>query len=219
MNILLVEDNESIADGLKFNFEKNGYKLDYCLKIKDAKEYLKNHKPNLIILDLTLPDGNGFELYESVIKEKNIPTIFLTAKDDEETIVKGLEIGAEDYITKPFSTKELLTRVNKIIMRTKKESVITVKNIKMDMDKMIVYKDDVKIEISSLELKILYLLFLNINKVVRRGTILELIWEATGNDVDNHTLTVYLKRIREKLGSDIITTIKGIGYRIDKDEE
>lgn len=219
MNILLVEDNESIADGLKFNFEKNGYKLDYCLKIKDAKEYLKNHKPNLIILDLTLPDGNGFELYESVIKEKNIPTIFLTAKDDEETIVKGLEIGAEDYITKPFSTKELLTRVNKIIMRTKKESVITVKNIKMDMDKMIAYKDDVKIEISSLELKILYLLFLNINKVVRRGTILELIWEATGNDVDDHTLTVYLKRIREKLGSDIITTIKGIGYRIDKDEE
>lgn len=104
-------------------------------------------------------------------------------------------------------------------MRTKKESVITVKNIKMDMDKMIVYKDDVKIEISSLELKILYLLFLNINKVVRRGTILELIWEATGNDVDDHTLTVYLKRIREKLGSDIITTIKGIGYRIDKDEE
>ena len=219
MNILLVEDNESIADGLKFNFEKNGYKLDYCLKIKDAKEYLKNHKPNLIILDLTLPDGNGFELYESVIKEKNIPTIFLTAKDDEETIVKGLEIGAEDYITKPFSTKELLTRVNKIIMRTKKESVITVKNIKMDMDKMIAYKDDVKIEISSLELKILYLLFLNINKVVRRGTILELIWEATGNDVDDHTLTVYLKRIREKLGTDIITTIKGIGYRIDKDEE
>ncbi len=219
MNILLVEDNESIADGLKFNFEKNGYKLDYCLKIKAAKEYLKNHKPNLIILDLTLPDGNGFELYESVIKEKNIPTIFLTAKDDEETIVKGLEIGAEDYITKPFSTKELLTRVNKIIMRTKKESVITVKNIKMDMDKMIAYKDDVKIEISSLELKILYLLFLNINKVVRRGTILELIWEATGNDVDDHTLTVYLKRIREKLGSDIITTIKGIGYRIDKDEE
>lgn len=219
MKILLIEDNESIADGLKFNFEKNGYKLDYCLKIKDAKEYLKNNKPNLIILDLTLPDGNGFELYESVIKEKNIPTIFLTAKDDEETIVKGLEIGAEDYITKPFSTKELLTRVNKIIMRTKKESVITVKNIKMDMDKMIVYKDDVKIEISSLELKILYLLFLNINKVVRRGTILELIWEATGNDVDDHTLTVYLKRIREKLGSDIITTIKGIGYRIDKDEE
>lgn len=219
MKILLIEDNESIADGLKFNFEKNGYKLDYCLKIKDAKEYLKNNKPNLIILDLTLPDGNGFELYESVIKEKNIPTIFLTAKDDEETIVKGLEIGAEDYITKPFSTKELLTRVNKIIMRTKKESVITVKNIKMDMDKMIVYKDDVKIEISSLELKILYLLFLNVNKVVRRNTILELIWEATGNDVDDHTLTVYLKRIREKLGSNIITTIKGVGYRIDKDEE
>lgn len=105
MNILLVEDNESIADGLKFNFEKNGYKLDYCLKIKDAKEYLKNHKPNLIILDLTLPDGNGFELYESVIKEKNIPTIFLTAKDDEETIVKGLEIGGRILYNKTFFYK------------------------------------------------------------------------------------------------------------------
>lgn len=219
MNILLVEDNESIAEGLKFNFEKNGYKLDSCLRTSEAKEYLKEKKPHLIILDLTLPDGNGFDLYESVIKEKNIPTIFLTAKDDEKTIVKGLEIGAEDYITKPFSTKELLTRVNKIIMRTKQDSLIIVKNIKIDMNKMIVYKNDEKIDLSSLELKILHLLFLNVNKVVRRSTILELIWEATGNDVDDHTLTVYLKRIREKIGDDIVTTVKGIGYRIDKDEE
>lgn len=219
MNILLIEDNESIAEGLKFNFEKNGYKLDYCLTIKEAKEYLINKVPNLVILDLTLPDGNGFDIYENVIKDKKIPTIFLTAKDDEETVVKGLEIGAEDYITKPFSTKELLTRVNKIIIRTKKDSMKYSKNIKMDMDKMIVYKDNEKVELSSLELKILNLLFLNINKVVRRNTILELIWESTGNDVDDHTLTVYLKRIREKIGDDVITTIKGIGYRIDENEE
>lgn len=219
MNILLVEDNESIADGLKFSFEKSNYKLDYCLTLKDAKAYLKEKKPDLVILDVTLPDGNGFDLYNSFIKELKIPTIFLTAKDDENDIVKGLEIGADDYITKPFSTKELLTRVNKIIIRTKKISCITVKNIKMDMDKMIVYKNDKQIDLSSLELKILNLLFLNINKVVRRASILDLIWQSTGNDVDDHTVTVYLNRIREKLEPDIITTIKGIGYRIDKDEE
>lgn len=219
MNILLIEDNLNIADGLKFSFEKSNYKLEYSLTIKTAKEYLKENKPDLIILDVSLPDGNGFELYKSSIKDKKIPTIFLTAKDDENDIVKGLEIGAEDYITKPFSTKELLARVNKIIMRTKKDSIIKVKNIKMDMNKMVVYRDENKVELSSLELKILNLLFLNINKVVRRNAILDLIWESTGNDVDDHTVTVYLKRIREKLGDDIITTIKGMGYRIDKDEE
>lgn len=219
MNILLIEDNLNIADGLKFSFEKNNYKLEYSLTIKAAKEYLKEKKPDLIILDVTLPDGNGFELYKSSIKDKKIPTIFLTAKDDENDIVKGLEIGAEDYITKPFSTKELLARVNKVILRNKKSPIVEVKNIKMDLDKMVVYKNENKIEVSSLELKILNLLFLNINKVVRRNAILDLIWESTGNDVDDHTVTVYLKRIREKLGDDIITTIKGIGYRIDKDEE
>ncbi len=219
MHILLVEDNENIANGLKFSFEKNNYKLDYCLQIKDVKIYLENKKPDLIILDVTLPDGNGFDLYNSVIKKLNIPTIFLTVKDDENDIVKGLEIGAEDYITKPFSTKELLTRVNKIIVRTKKVSIIQVKNIKMDIDKMIVYKNEKIVDLSSLELEILNLLFLNINKVVRRTAILDLIWQSTGNDVDDHTVTVYINRIREKLEPNIITTIKGIGYRIDKNEE
>lgn len=218
MKILLVEDNLSIAEGLKFSFEKNNYKFTYAENIKKAKEYLEKEMPDLIILDVTLPDGNGFNLYEAYIRNKNIPTIFLTAKDDENDIVKGLEIGAEDYVTKPFSTKELLTRVNKVILRNKKSPIVQVKNIKMDLDKMIVYKDDEEVDLSCLELKILNMLFLNINKVVRRNSIIELIWESTGNDVDNHTVTVYLKRIRDKLGVDIITTIKGMGYRIDENE-
>ena len=145
----------------------------------------------------------------------NIPTIFLTAKDEEDDIVMGLNMGAEDYITKPFSTKELLARVNKVLLRSKKQSVIKVKDIKFDMDKMVVYKNDEELVVTSLELKLLNLLFLNMNKVVNRNTILDKIWEWTGNDVDDHTVTVYFKRIREKLGTDIITTIKGIGYRID----
>lgn len=219
MEILLVEDNELIVKGLEYAFKTNNYNLISKPTIKETKEYLKTNKPNLIILDITLPDGDGLILYEENIKSLEIPTIFLTAQDDEETIVKGLNLGAEDYITKPFSTKELLARVNRIILRTKKNTIIKVNDISFDLDKMIVYKDNKKIDLTSLELKILHLLFENINKVVRRGTILDKIWEWTGNDVDDHTVTVYLKRIREKLASDIIITIKGIGYRIDQNEE
>jgi len=156
---------------------------------------------------------------KNIIKEKNIPTIFLTARDDEETIVKGLNIGAEDYMTKPFSTKELLARINRIILRINKNTIITVKDIKFDIDKMEVYKNDKLIELTSLEIKILQLLFMSLNKVVRRSFIIDKIWEWTGNDINDNTVTVYLKRIREKLDTDIILTIKGIGYRIDKNEQ
>ncbi|MBR6496094.1 MAG: response regulator transcription factor [Rikenellaceae bacterium] len=169
-----------------------------------------------IKLDVSLPDGNGFDLYEKVIKRKNIPVIFLTARDDEDDVIKGLNLGAEDYMIKPFSTKELLVRVNKIILRNKKITLFKVKDIIFDLNKMIVSKNDNIIELSSLELKILHLLFINIGKVVTRDTILDKIWEWTGNYVDDHTITVYLKRIREKLDTDIIVTIKGIGYRIDE---
>lgn len=217
MEILLVEDNENIVSGLEYAFFKNNYNLVSKMDIKSAIEYLNDNKPELIILDVTLSDGNGFDLYEGVIKEKGIPVIFLTACDDEDDVIKGLSLGAEDYMTKPFSIKELLVRVNKIILRNKKISIIKVKDICFDLDKMVASKNNIELDLSSLELKILYLLFNNIGKVVRRNTILEKIWEWTGNDVDDHTVTVYLKRIREKLGTDIIVTIKGIGYRIDEE--
>ncbi|CCY71089.1 phosphate regulon transcriptional regulatory protein [Clostridium sp. CAG:921] len=220
MNILLVEDNQTIIKGLKYSFEKNNYDLMYKTSIIDTKKYLmENPKLDLIILDIMLPDGNGFDLFKNNIKKLNIPTIFLTAKDDENDIVTGLNIGAEDYITKPFSTKELLARVNKILLRTKKQSIITIQDIKFDIDKMIVYKNDKIIELTSLEIKLLNLLFMNIGKVVNRNTILDTIWDSTGNDVDDHTVTVYFKRIREKLGTNIITTVKGIGYRIDDEKQ
>ena len=217
MKILLIEDNQNIIKGLSYSFIKNNYTIIAKTSVKGTKEYLKeNNKIDLIILDISLPDGNGFELFETVIKNTNIPTIFLTAKEEEDNIVKGLNIGAEDYITKPFSTKELLARINKIIMRSNKRNVIEIKNIKFDMDKMVVYKNNEKIELTALEIKLLNLLFTNVNKVVSRNTILDKIWEWTGNDVDNHTVTVYFQRIRSKLDTDIITTIKGIGYRIDE---
>ena len=217
MNILLVEDNENIISGLEYAFSKNNYNLVSKTNIKSAVEYLNVEKTELIILDVSLPDGNGFDLYKSAIKEKEIPVIFLTARDDEDDVIKGLSLGAEDYMTKPFSTKELLVRVKNIILRNNKISIINVKDISFDLNKMIVSKNGKEIDLTSLELKILHLLFNNIGKVVRRNTILDKIWEWTGNDVDNHTITVYLKRIREKLGTDIIVTIKGIGYRVDEE--
>ncbi len=216
MSILLIEDNESIAEGLVYAFKKNNYNLVYKTTIKESVDYLNNNNPDLIILDVSLPDGDGFDLYENFIQEKNIPVIFLTARDEESDVVKGLNLGAEDYMTKPFSTMELLVRVNKVILRNEKKSVIKVKDISFDLDKMCASRNNEIIDLSSLELKILNLLFINIGKVVSRETILDKIYDWTSNYVDDHTATVYLRRIREKLGTDIITTVKGIGYRIDE---
>ena len=219
MKILLVEDNEILAKGLVYSLEQKEYIVLHTVNVNETLKIIAKEEIDIAILDISLPDGNGFDLYKNYIKKKEISTIFLTAKDEEDDIVKGLDLGAEDYITKPFSTKELLARINKIILRKNKNTVIKVKDISFDMDKMVVYQADKQIELTSLELKILHLLFTNINKVVSRNEIIDKIWEWTGNDINDNTVTVYLKRIREKIKTDIIITIKGIGYRIDKDEK
>lgn len=213
MKILLVEDNKSISDNLKYTFNINNIDLDVTNNIKSTKDYLECNKPSLIILDVTLPDGNGFDLYKSELSKMNIPVIFLTACDTEENIVEVLNMGASDYITKPFRPLELIARINKILHK----KTIKTKDITIDMNKMIVTKNNEIINLTTLEYKILNLLIENINKVVTRDRIIDSIWEWTGNDVNDNTITVYMKRIREKLNSDIIVTIKGIGYRIDEE--
>lgn len=213
MKILLVEDNKSISDNLKYTFNMNNIDLDVTNNIKSTKDYLEYNKPSLIILDVTLPDGNGFDLYKSELSKMNIPVIFLTACDTEENIVEVLNMGASDYITKPFRPLELIARINKILHK----KTIKIKDITIDMNKMIVTKNNEIINLTILEYKILNLLIENINKVVTRDRIIDSIWEWTGNNVNDNTITVYMKRIREKLNSDIIVTIKGIGYRIDEE--
>ena len=216
MNILLIEDNENISDGLKYSLEKEKYHVMVCVSIEDTIKYLeKNNSIDFAVIDVSLPDGNGFDLYQKYIKDKNIPSIFLTARDSEDDIVKGLELGAEDYMTKPFSTRELLARIKRNIMKKQNNIIITIQDISFDLDKMQVSKNNKVIPLTRLEIKILYLLFTNLGRVVRRDYMIEKIWEWTGNDVNDNTVTVYLKRIREKLHTDIIITIKGIGYRID----
>lgn len=216
MNVLLIEDNDSIVTGLKYSLEQEMYKVFSCTNMSDTVKLLeKNKQIDIAIIDISLPDGNGFDLYKNYIKGKNIPSIFLTARDSEDDVVKGLELGVEDYMTKPFSTRELLARMKRNIMKHKNESVITIEGVSFDFDKMEVSKDGKVIPLTRLELMILQLLFTNLGKVVRRDYIIEKIWEWTRNDVNDNTVTVYMKRIREKIGVDIIITIKGIGYRID----
>ena len=217
MQILLVEDNKAITKALTYNLEQNKYKVLCAENVAQTLTILEQEKIDLIILDVTLPDGNGFDLYKTIKKKYGISTIFLTAKDEESDVVKGLELGAEDYVTKPFSTRELIGRINKVQLRSKKQNIIKIQDISCNLDKMCIYKGEEELYFSSLELKILMLLFTNLNKVITREYIIEKIWDWTGNDVFDNTITVYMKRIRQKLGSPIITTVKGIGYRIDEE--
>lgn len=212
MKILLVEDNLNIRESLEYSFKIKKIDLISVPDVKSTLQYLENNKVDLIILDVTLPDGNGFDLYKDYIKNMEIPVIFLTARDSEEDIVNALDMGASDYLTKPFRTGELIARINKILNK----KTISVSDITFDLNRMCVYKNNEMINLTTLEIKILGLLFSNINKVVTRDKIIESIWEWTGNDVNDNTVTVYMKRIREKLDTDIIITLKGIGYRIDE---
>ena len=218
-NILLIEDNESILKGLVYSLEQERLKVTTAMTIKDSKNLLEsNNIYNLIILDISLPDGSGFDLCKYIKSNYNIPIIFLTAKDEEQDVVQGFDLGADDYIIKPFRTRELISRANNILRRYNniQTNIITSSNIKIDLDAQRVYKNDDEIVLTALEYKILALLFTNINQTVSREKILDKIWDIAGNYVNDNTLTVYIKRIRAKLSpNDIIKTIKGIGYRIE----
>lgn len=210
--ILLIEDNEYIIKGIVYLLKQHNFDVDVVSTLSDAKKYLENDY-NLIILDLMLPDGDGIDFFKNNLTNK--PTLVLTAKDDEDVISYALDNGVEDYMVKPFKAKELLSRINKIIRKNKDNNIIKVKNVLIDTDAARVYVDNVEVIFTSLEYRILLLLFQNLNRIVTREIIMEQIWDISGNFVEDNTLTVYIKRIREKLGSDIIKTIKGLGYRVD----
>lgn len=217
--ILLVEDNDTIVMGLKYSLEQEEFEVISAKNTKESKEKLKQEKVDLILLDVSLPDGNGFEICKEIKQNLDIPVIFLTAQDEETSVVLGLDLGADDYIVKPFRTRELISRINSVLRRYgKKEGnsgIIQYKNIKIDTNKAVVYKDNEEIIFTSLEYKILLLLFSNQNKLITREQLLERIWDVAGNFVNDNTLTVYIKRIREKLEEEtIIKTVRGLGYRV-----
>lgn len=215
--ILLVEDSETIIMGLKYSLEQEGFKV---IVSKSIEEALKEKEYDLALLDITLPDGNGFELFKKIKEKNNVPVIFLTARDEEINVVKGLDLGAEDYVVKPFRLKELISRIKVALRRYDKlpENIINIKGINIDIEKREIKYNNKNIEFTSLEYKILMMLISNKNKLVTRDMLLDKIWDIAGNFVNDNTLSVYIKRIREKLGDTdgkIIKTIRGVGYRID----
>ena len=222
MKILIIEDDSTIRSGLKYCLEYEGYEVVESFCGKDSLEKLNNVA--LILLDVNLPDINGFELFKKIKNIKNIPIIFLTANDLEPSIVMGLDMGADDYVTKPFKTRELISRIKNILRRNNHHEVINIKNITIDLKQAKVFKDGVDTNLTALEYKILLALALNPNQVFTREKLLADIWDVNEEYVYDNTLTVYIKRIREKIEDDItdpkiIKTVRGIGYKISDNDD
>lgn len=152
MKILLVEDNKSIIKGLEYAFAQNGYDCEYCVSFNEAMQKAPFNY-DIAVLDITLPDGNGFDLFGKIRKYSDLPVIFLTAVDDEDSVVNGLELGADDYITKPFSTRELIARIKRAANKNSKKNIITVSGVTLDLDKSAVFENGKQLELTALEYK------------------------------------------------------------------
>lgn len=225
MNILLVEDDRTIAAGLSYSLKQEGYEPLLCHDAASAKAVIDEQleKIDLCILDLNLPDGSGYDLCELVKKERDIPVIFLTAFDDEVNVVMGLDMGADDYITKPFRIRELMSRIKSVLRRyhrhSEQKNTIEIDGIKVNVLEGKVYKNGEEILLTALEYR-LFLIFANhIGQVLTRAQLLDRIWDVGGDFVNDNTLTVYIKRLREKLEDDpqhpaLIKTVRGMGYKV-----
>ena len=223
--ILLVEDNDTIVMGLKYLLEKENFEVKTVKNLEETYKIAEKEKFNLYLLDINLPDGNGFDICSKLKEKEDVPIIFLTARDDEKDIVKGLDMGADDYITKPFRNRELISRINNVLRRygkndnNSKDNIIKINKIEINTDSAKVMKNGEEIVFTSLEYKILVMLFSNPNVLITRQQILDKIWDIAGNFVNDNTLTVYIKRIREKLDDKdgkIIKTVRGLGYIIEE---
>ena len=223
--ILIIEDDDAVGTGLKYYLEGEDFTVILAPTGSTALETIQKEKDiNLILLDINLPDVSGFDLFQKIKSIINIPIIFLTANDLEVSIVRGLDMGADDYITKPFKARELTSRINAVLRRNsnqsqKKSNIINLGNVSIDIREAKVTKNNEVVFLTALEYKILLLLVLNPNIVFTREKILANIWDVSEEYVNDNTLTVYIKRIREKIEDDptnpqIIQTVRGIGYKI-----
>ncbi len=217
LNAILVEDSPMIIKGLEYTMEQAGYDVSIFISFEHAKKHLYDKAYDIAILDVNLPDGNGFDLCRLIKEDLKIPVIFLTAKDTENDVVKGFDVGGDDYIIKPFRNKELISRMNNALKKSGKDQrKLRIGDVELSADESRVYVKGEELSLSPLEFKILLTLCQNAGHTMTREVLLERIWDAAGNFVEDNTLTVYIRRIRGKLGdSDIIQTIKGVGYRVD----
>ena len=217
--ILLLEDDTMIASGILYALETEGDETNHATRIKDARSLIEHYNFDLAIIDMQLPDGTGFDVSE-IFKNNATSVIFLTVVDDENTIVRAFDEGAQDYIVKPFRIRELLARVRRIlsanIKNGEKDNIIYMGHAAIHTDEAKVYVNDKSIELTALEYRLLLIFASNKGLLLTRQQILDKIWDADGNFVEDNTLTVYVKRLREKLGEAIhIETVRGMGYRVD----
>lgn len=219
MNILIVEDDETIRLGLKYYLEQESFQVLMTGEGEGALSLVKD--ADLVLLDVNLPDSNGFDLFPKIKEIKDIPVIFLTANDLEVSIVMGLDMGADDYITKPFKARELVSRIKNVMRRNNKQNsnILRLGNVTIDINQAKVMKQGMDVMLTTLEYKILLILALNPNVTFTREKILADIWDVNEDYVNDNTLTVYIKRIRDKIEDNpidpkIIITVRGIGYKI-----
>ena len=214
--ILVLEDDEMIASGLSYALESEGYKVLLAQKIGQAFELIAENDFDLGLLDMQLPDGRGDEVGRK-LKNEGTAVIYLTVEDDETGIVRAFDEGAEDYIVKPFKIRELLARVKRTLGRRQgvPEEIIRIGNVKINSSEGKVYVGEDTVELTALEYRLLLIFAANKGALLSRNQILEKIWDSEGNFVEDNTLTVYVKRLREKLGDNVsIETVRGIGYRV-----
>lgn len=224
-SIMLLEDDLSLVNGLSFAFQKQGYTLEVARTIADAKRIWCMGKFDLLVLDVSLPDGSGFEFCQEVRKTSSVPIIFLTASDEETSIIMGLDIGGDDYITKPFKLGVLVSRINALLRRAKDFGVSQIPQTELCANGISVqllngqaYKNGTLLDLTAAEYKLLCLFMKNPNIVLSKAQILDRLWDCENNYIDNSTLTVYIRRLRMKIEDNpsepqMILTVRRMGYK------
>lgn len=220
MKLLLVEDDRSIVSNLTAFLNSEGFSVTAASGQRDAETRLAEGSFDLVLADIALADGNGLAVC-GIAKQKGLPVIFLTASADETSVVTGLDMGADDYISKPFRPRELVSRIRSVLRRCgRSQSVVQLGSLSVDMEKGVVLKNGQDAYLSALEYRLLLIFLNNRGVVLSRSKLLEAIWDVAGDFVNDNTLTVYIKRLRKKIEDDpqnprIIRTVRGLGYKVD----
>ena len=220
--ILLVEDDLSLINGLSFAVKKQGYMLDVAHTKDEADRLWENGAYDLVILDVSLPDGSGFDICKKIRQTSKVPIMFLTAMDEETDIIMGLDIGGDDYITKPFKLAVFMSRINALLRRSdnfnQADTELNSSGIRVQLLKGEVYKNNVQVELTAREYKLLCLFMENPDEVLSPEQILNRLWDCDENYIDNNSLTVYIRRLRTKIEDDPgkpkrIVTVRRMGYK------
>jgi len=222
LSILFVEDDDTIAMGVEYSLKQDGFQISLAHRLEEAHDLLGRQPFDLVLLDLGLPDGSGYALCKEIRAAGDTPIIILSARDEEASIVLGLDLGADDYITKPFRLRELISRMKAVLRRRGPveagDRTLTCGDVTIFTQQARVHKNGSEVLLTALEYRLLLTLILNQGRVLTRSQILGSIWDVDEDFVNDNTLTVYIKRLREKLEDDpqnptLIKTVRGLGYK------